>query len=88
MKVVKGARNRKGGIAILRGQPGKMCRRHRLSEDSARGRKKSGIHGDKALPEAEPGNSGKGKEPQELEQSRSSGKMQVQRSMEGRRGAF
>ena len=64
MKVVKGARNRKGGIAILRGQPGKMCRRHRLSEDSARGRKKSVIHGDKALPEAEPGNSGKGKEPQ------------------------
>ena len=28
------------------------------------------------------------KSPRELEQSRSSGKMQVQRSMEGRRGAF
>ena len=49
---------------ILDGQPGKMCRRHRLSEDSARGRKKSEIHADKALPEAEPGNSGEGKESQ------------------------
>jgi len=41
-----------------------MCRRRRLSEDSARGRKKSEIHADKALPEAEPGNSGEGKESQ------------------------
>lgn len=62
MKVVKDARNRKGGIVILDGQPGKMCRRRRLSEDSVRGRKKSEVHGDKARPEAEPGNSGEGKE--------------------------
>lgn len=41
-----------------------MCRRRRLSEDSARGRKKSEIHANKALPEAEPGNSGEGKESQ------------------------
>lgn len=70
---------------ILDGQPGKMCRRHRLSEDSARGGKASQRCMEISAPEAEPGNSGEGKESQELNTAgEESEKTQGQRSAEGR----